>query len=203
MTRTRIAATLVAGLILIVWTAVDAVADQGEASAFVREVGEEALMLASDGALTEEERVDRYHILFEQSFDADAMSELVIGRHRDRLSEEELSEYRAVFGRYLVEVYGPQLANFMSARFAVTGERETREGLATVEARLASAPDEILHVRFKVRHAADGYRIVDVAVEGVSLIVVKRQEVASLLLRQGVEGMFAALRRQILLAEAR
>ena len=50
---------------------------------------------------------------------------------------------------------------------------------------------------FRVRPDGASYRVLDVTVEGASLIITKRDEFASVLRRKGMDVLLAHLRRQV------
>mgnify|MGYP002016441583 FL=1 len=54
-----------------------------------------------------------------------------------------------------------------------------------------------LKAAWRVRGSASGYKILDVIVEGVSMIATQRSEFAALVRRQGVMGLIDSLRMQV------
>ena len=56
---------------------------------------------------------------------------------------------------------------------------------------------ESVRADWRVRHIDGAFKIVDVVVEGISMVVTQRQEFAAVVRRHGVEGLIETLRARV------
>jgi phospholipid transport system substrate-binding protein len=52
-------------------------------------------------------------------------------------------------------------------------------------------------VDWRVRNIKDNYKIIDVVVEGVSMLVTQKAEFSAVLRQQGIDGLIGILRSQL------
>jgi len=151
---------------------------------------------ARDPALSPADRQAKVRGLVNRGFDLPAISRFVLGRHWRTASESERAQFSAAFTDYMVALYARQMANYGGEAFTVTGQRADSD-VVTVFTRVAQrdggAP---IGIDWRTVKAADGYRITDVVVEGISMMQTKRDEIGAVIARSGggLDGMIADLR---------
>jgi phospholipid transport system substrate-binding protein len=160
---------------------------------FVEELGAETLAILKGSANTPE-RQRRFRELFGKAFDVPQVGRFVLGRYWQRASEEERARYLEKFGDYVAAIYAMQFANYQGQSFRTTGARATGDGESTVTSEIVRQGQPPIAIEFRVKQAPNdqsggGFKIVDAVVEGVSLIVTKREEFAGVLGREGMAGI--------------
>jgi phospholipid transport system substrate-binding protein len=144
------------------------------------------------------ERLARFHRLFKADFDGLAIARFVLGRYWHSASEEERQEFLKLFEDYVVYVYGTRLSDFNGETFKVRGSRTDENGTIVstdVYSPGATAP---IKIDWRLVSQNGGFKITDVIVEGVSLLVTQRSEFASVIQRHGgqVGGLLAVMREK-------
>ncbi|HLI12634.1 MAG TPA: ABC transporter substrate-binding protein [Alphaproteobacteria bacterium] len=161
------------------------------ASDFVGKLADRAIAILKNKSLSKEEREQALSRLFLEGFDVGAIGRFVLGRYWQQASEEERREYLSTFRDYVVETYAIRFNSYAGQSFVINRSTPDGDKGAMVFSDIGSPGEEPAHVQWRVRQAGDALKIVDVIVEGVSLLVTQRSEFVSILQRNG--GKVAAL----------
>ncbi len=117
-----------------------------------------------------------------------------LGRYIGTATDEQLASYTDAFRSYIEETYEKRLDFFAGYAFEV--QRSRTLGAEDVVVRTSvSAPDGRRYVvDFRVGFdGGSGYRVTDIAIEGLSMLKTLRDEFASVIRRDGIEGLTALL----------
>lgn len=144
-------------------------------------------------------RERRFRQLFVGSFDAPAIGKFVLAGEWRKLSAEQRSQYLDRFSKYIAAIYAIQFSHYEGETFKITGPAAKDGADSFVKAALEKPSKAPIMLSFRVRETQGAYKIVDVAVDGVSLIVTKRSEFRSVIQHDGFDGLMrrmdAALQR--------
>ncbi len=174
-----------------------------EAAAFIEVLGTEAISTLGDPALSEERRIEEFRRLLYQGFDIRTIGRFALGRYWRRTTQDQRSEYEALFGEFLVSTYASRLNRYFSETLYVQGARGDGEDDAIVMSEIRHADWPPLKVNWRVRRSSSDYKIIDVIIEGLSMAITQRDEFASVIQRSGgtVEGLLVELRKKVGTAE--
>ena len=200
----RLSAAAVCSVITLavyVFAPAGAVARDDEAAEFVRSLGNRVLQTLSDKGLTQQDRTQRFYSMFMNSFDSDRISSFALGKYRRSVSPEEFEEYKSLFGKYMTGLYATKFAHYSGETFAVTNAEPVAPGGSNVSAEIRRKQGEPVRIVFKVDREGNDLKIYDVVIEGISLLFAKRQEITSVIARDGMEQLIARLRKAVQLAE--
>jgi phospholipid transport system substrate-binding protein len=164
-------------------------ATAGDPRSFVNGLGDEVIGILKTPGVNATERQQRFRALFTQSFDAQAIGRFVLGAYWNRASEAERQRYLNLFSDYVAAIYAIQFSHYDGASFKTEGVSPIGNGDQAVTAEIDRSDQPSLQVVFRVRSTPQGQKIVDVAVNSISLIVTKREEFAEVLATQGVQGI--------------
>ena len=174
-----------------------------DANVFMSEFWNRAVEVLSKKAPLEE-RLARFRQLFHADFDGPGIARFVLGRYWRSASEEEQQEYLKLFENYVVYVYGTRLSNFNGEAFRVRGSRTDESG--TIVSTDIISPGREPPIKIDWRLIADNgaFKINDVVIEGISMMVTQRSEFASVIQRHGgkVGGLLALMREKTNTASA-
>lgn len=183
----------------------NSLANEGqEAADFVRDFSDQALAMLSDETLEHEARVDEFRHLLTSGFHLELIGRFVLGRHWRRASEAERAEFAALFEDYLVASYAAKLGEYGGEQLVIQGGRPKGKSGAIVSSRILRPQGEAYQVEWRLRHGREGWRIIDVIVEGVSMAVTHRSEFSSVIASRGgtVGGLLEVLRSKTAQPEA-
>jgi phospholipid transport system substrate-binding protein len=156
-----------------------------EAEAFIGNLAAAALKDLSD-KLPEPEIEKRFRALLDKNFDMPRISRFVLGRYWNGASDQEKQDFQRLFEAYVVRAYSIRFSEYSGETVKVTGSR-SESADNTVVASQISQPDDAppVHVDWIVRKDGDGFRIADVSVDGVSMVLTQKQEFAAVIERSG------------------
>lgn len=188
----RFALLLAAGLVL--GAARPSLADEATARAYVTEIGNEALAILQPGG-SPEQRMPALENLFRKAFDLDTIGRAVVGQYWNKATAEQQEEYRKVFADFIVKTYARRLAPYALEGFTITGAKPVGKQDTLVETVIDRPDGPPLNYAWRVREGS-APKLVDVVVEGVSLTITHRADFATVLQRDGMDGLIATLRQK-------
>jgi phospholipid transport system substrate-binding protein len=177
-----------------------AVAEDGAtADQMIRALGKDAIAILTDQSLTVVQREEKFHRLLVQDFDIDLISRLSLGRFWRQASERQRSEYRQLFEIYVVKVYVARFNRYEGETFRVNAVRAGEGDDNVVLSQIDRPHDQPIRVDWKVRKEGDTFKVVDVAVEGVSMLAAQREEFTSVIQNGGgnVDTLLDQMRKRI------
>ena len=193
---------LVLGAALSLAAAQPAAALDGElggAAEFVQSFGNDAIAALTGEDLTDAELEARFRELFVIGFDVPAIARRALGRYWSRATAEERREYVRLFEDLIVHTYAARFRHYSGEQFVVHGLRPGPAGSTIVESRVISPKgDPPVRVDWLVTQDDARYKIQDVIIEGVSMVITQRSEFASVIRQRGgkVAGLIKALREK-------
>lgn len=175
-------------------------ADDGPGS-FVIRLGEKTIEKLTDISLTPAARESEFRTLLREGFAIKAIAKFVLGKYGAEAPAAKVDEFNQVFEDYIVSLYGKQYSAKGRHRFEVEKVAGTsRPSDSMVMTKIVSGDgSDPLHVNFQVRDLGDSFKILDVRVEGVSMVLAQRDEFTAYIGANGgeVDALITALRKRI------
>ena len=164
-------------------------------SGFVERLSDEATAVLVDASLSRAQRKAVFREMMQAYFDVDLISRVVLGKHWRSASDETRRAYRGLFESYVLTVYGRRLEGYAGETLEVGRARDKGKKGVFVASRLNRPQGAPWEVVWRLRRDGGTYRIVDVIVEGVSMVVTQRNEFDTVI-RQGggLESLLDRLR---------
>jgi len=143
-------------------------------------------------------RQARFRELFQTAFDGPGIARFVLGRYWRSASDDEQQEFLKLFEEYVVLVYSTRLADFSGEVLKVRGSRTDHDGIIVSTEIISQASATPIKVDWRLINTNGAFKINDVAIEGISMMVTQRSEFASVIQRHGgqVEGLLALMREK-------
>lgn len=181
------------GLILAVAAGVPASAlEQTAARAFVTKLADKTLtVLRADSDVAA--RANKLAPLLRDGLDLDAMGKFVLGRQGRELTTAQQKSFAQAFERHVVETYSDLLARQSVADVKITGDSKQPDGDVLVNSEITRGGAPSTPYDWRVRETKAGLKVVDVVINGVSLLITRRQEFASVMRKDGVDGLIRRL----------
>jgi len=155
-----------------------------DASVFMNELWHHAVEVLSK-KLPQTERLARFRELFHADFDGPGIARFVLGRYWRSASEQEQQEFLRLFEDYVVFVYGTRLSNFNGETFKVRSSRTDESGTVVSSDILGPSGEAPIKVDWRLITDKGAFKINDVVIEGISMLVTQRSEFASVIQRHG------------------
>ena len=175
-------------------------ADDGP-GAFVTRLGNKTIEKLTDASASQSVREGQFRELLREGFAVDTIGQFVLGKYRRTAQKETVIEFIDVFEEYIVSLYAKQFSRYSGETFNVEKVSDTsRAGDSIVMTKIVpSGGAEPLRVDFQVRNVGNTFKILDVRVEGVSMVLAQREEFTSYIAQHDgrVESLIDALRQRI------
>jgi phospholipid transport system substrate-binding protein len=189
---------LASALAVVLMLATPRVLAADDAANFVSHAADSVLALARDKSISQDEFKKRLRTIAEQDFDVPRIARFALGQYWRTASETDRQQFVDAFEDYMVQVYATRFRQYSGANFKVMGQRQ--EGNATmVTTQIAQAPgQQPAKVIWQIARQPNGYKITDVAIEGISQAVTYREEFSSVIAQHGgqVSGLTQHLREK-------
>ncbi|HEX5079319.1 MAG TPA: ABC transporter substrate-binding protein [Geminicoccaceae bacterium] len=171
-----------------------------EAEAAVRDLAAEIWRVLGRADLGDQGRVDAITLLLDEATDVGLLSRLVLGRYWQQLDEQQRVRYQALFRDVVMrnfasrlnqqakDAHGPFAERFVIASSAPAGKQDV-----LVRSRVRPESRDTIAVDWRLRGGDHGPVIIDVIIQGVSLLVSQRSEFAAVIERSDIKGLLAEL----------
>lgn len=168
-----------------------------DAAAFMNDLLNQAVAVLSGKASMAERRA-RFARLFHADFDGPGIARFVLGRYWRTASPEERQEFLKLFDDYVVLVYSTRLSDFSGEKFKVRGSRADADAVIVSTDISSPGAAQPIEIDWRLIGGDHGYKISDVVVGGVSMMVTERSEFASVIQRHGgqVQGLLSLMRQK-------
>ena len=198
--RAFIAATLMVALVIAAGGEHVAAQDD-RAVAFVRSIGADVIaILGNKDSSTFAEREATFRDLMVRGFDVPLVTRFVLGRHWKAATAAQRREFAAIFLDFLARVYASRFDSYSYGGETLTVHSAIADesGDTIVRARVTrpSGADPV-ELDFRVRPKDRTHKVVDLYVEGISMLLTHRAEFSSVVNRDGIDGLLRGLRARI------
>lgn len=141
-----------------------------------------------------EKRVSEIQTIAYGIFDFTTMSKLVLARNWRKMDKEKRAEFVREFRQHLSHTYGTRLDRFDQERVDVTGAQlEPRNDVSVITTIIGGQFDGAV-ISYRLRNRNDRWRIIDVVIEGVSLVSNYRSQFAEVLNGGSIDDLLTKLR---------
>jgi phospholipid transport system substrate-binding protein len=143
-------------------------------------------------------RYDRLAPVLRELFDLPFMAQKSVGRHWKTTSQEDQATLVDTFTRYTIANYAGRFHGYSGQHFETLGEEPSARGTRLVRTQLVNPEDDDVKLDYRLRDADGDWKIVDVYLNGtVSELALRRSEYSSMIKREGLEALLAALDERI------
>jgi phospholipid transport system substrate-binding protein len=127
-------------------------------------------------------------------FDFMALARLTLGNHWRSATTEQKAAFVDAFHQLLVRTYSVSLREYSNQSIEYQLLKGAGDGRrASVRMRIAAPGAAPIVVDYSLYATAEGWKIYDVIIEGISLVTNYRNSFGDLIRRQGLDGLIASL----------
>lgn len=198
LSRRSLIALFVAGMAIA--TVVPARADANtEARAFIQKLADTAMNTVAVKGLSDDERTRRFRDLFVDAFDLPEIGKLVLGRYWRIATPAQQQEFLKLFEDIQVYTWTKRFKDYSGETLEITAAAPEGETDMLLDSRIKRQRLEPIHVNWRLRKQPNGFRILDIKVEGASMALTHRSEYSSVIQASGgqVEGLLALMRAKV------
>jgi ABC-type transporter MlaC component len=168
-THVRVSTAISASVVVVLMSTPNHVIAQSHEGAknFIEMIAKQVVATIEDPRLTDEQRTGRYGEILDYALDVRLIARTAIGHHIRDITSEQKERYFKNFQRYIIDIYADRFGGHDDARLEVLGDVRNSEFDTLVNAKISGPRMSPRDTVFRVRGSDDGYKIVDVAVDGV------------------------------------
>ncbi len=177
-------------------TSLATMADETPAE-FVSVLGNDVLAeMRSSASLDQKEAYFRQ--MLGQDFDMDGISRFVLGPYWRTASPEQQQEFRALLENHIMRSHGRRLAESGGGDARVTSSQTDPNGVVFVTGEFTGPQGTRYVVDFQLGVVGGFYRIQDVAIDNVSMVMSYRSEIQTVLANHGgqLPALLTAMREE-------
>ena len=201
MSRVRIFAALIAAS-----TATPVIANDAEpaaetevsavdgAIAFTKKLTADATATLTDESASEAARLENFRQVLADGMALDAIGNFMIGDARKNMNDDQLARYDAIFPQYLTKLYAEQFQEIVGKPLQVVEAKPLRGRDVIVRTQFDRKEGSPIMVDWRVRQLKSGeHKAIDIIVQGVSIMLVKREEFSAFVATNGVDALMDRL----------
>ncbi|MDC1294804.1 ABC transporter substrate-binding protein [Myxococcota bacterium] len=143
---------------------------------------------------TTETRISEIESLAYEIFDFTTMSKLVLARNWKKMDKAKRKEFVVEFKRHLSRTYGTRLDRYEQEEVDVYGAQVEVRNDVSVKTRILGGQFDGAEIAYRLRNRRDEWKIIDVVIEGVSLVSNYRSQFKEVLNGGSIEDLLVRLR---------
>ena len=144
-----------------------------------------------------EGRYKRLAPAVEESHDLAGIAQFAAGRYWDKLSEQQKNTYVDTFAKLSIATYAYRFDDYSGEGFKTVSAESTASGDEVIHTVLTAPNAEDVHFDYILRRKDGVWRIINIIVDGVSDLAIKRSEYTKIIRDQGGDVLIAKLQGQI------
>jgi phospholipid transport system substrate-binding protein len=138
------------------------------------------LTVVSTLNLNKLEQKQKLSLLFEKYMDIDIIARAVLGNAWRKASSSERKAFIFEFKEYISNKYGRQFSDFKGTKLKIHKSRDTGTKAGVLVSSYITIPNrELIKVIWQVSDGSGYLKLVDIKVEGISMLSTERQEFRS------------------------
>lgn len=192
---------ILTGILLYLLGSQISIAVEQNPEQLIRQTAEQVLMqIKANAELYRADPAKLYALVDEvvlPHFNFEKMTELALGRNKDKISAEQKPIIVKEFRILLVRTYGKALLEFNDQEIIyLPMTPSSKEGYATVKTEIQQAGGFPIPLNYKLRLEAGSWKVYDISVDDVSLVTNYRSSFSRQIRKNGVDGLIKTLRER-------
>jgi phospholipid transport system substrate-binding protein len=188
---------MVAGIAVAAGLLLNVAAASADEITFVKSLADKAIDILRDRSVSLEGREDRLRSLLHDSFAMEKIGRFVVGRYWNAMTPDQQGEYQELFAAWVLRTYSARLGGYSGQQFVIDRTADAGSSDLYVRTRIVQDGMEPLRCDWRIRDFGGTYKVVDVVVEGVSMLATQLSEFGAVLRKHGPEGLIEALQARL------
>lgn len=141
-------------------------------------------------------RDQAFRDLMAKGIDVEFLGKQALARYWKTATEAERQQYKTIFDDYMLRTITSRLARFEQETVKVTGATKGPKD-DTIVASQVIGKGEPIQMDWQVRRMDGGLKIIDVKIEGISMLITTREEFGGIVSQKGMSGLLDAMKAKI------
>jgi phospholipid transport system substrate-binding protein len=170
------------------------------ARAMIEQVLREVTAVLRDTKMTRDEKRVKVQAIAEKTIDFETMGRLAMGANWRDLSDAKKAEFTKEFKQHVINTYGHFTDDYTDEDLAVAADNAEARNDWTVLTKIIGTKDgarqELAKVDYRLRQADGKWKIIDITIEGVSMMSNFRSQFQDIMTSGGIEKLLKLLREK-------
>ena len=154
-----------------------------EAESFIDEFSNEAINILSNDSLDENKKSNLFTSLVMNSIDLNLISKFVLSKAWKNATNDEKERYINAFKEYFVNSYSNKLNQYSGEKVKISGSSEAGKYIIVESNVIKEDMDNLqINISWRIIKKDNQFKIIDLNIEGISLVIAQREEFQSFLL---------------------
>jgi len=186
-------AAVISAPVSVVWANTNAV----QARKLIEDLTQQALTIMKNEQSDLDQREKKFRTILTEYFAMQSISKRVAGKHWQNMSPQQQQEFQKLFSEWVLKTYSRRFGGYKGQTIDIQKASAVSDDTFLVQTKLQGG-ERANKVDWRVVEEGAGKpRIVDVSVDGVSMLVAQKSEVASIVKNKGVDGLLSTLRKHV------
>ncbi|MFI5366877.1 MAG: phospholipid-binding protein MlaC [Candidatus Binatia bacterium] len=165
-------------------------------TAVVQQTADAVVAVLADKSLTTDQKRQKVEAIVYGHFDFETLSRLVLARNWRDLSPDQQNAFVEQFKRHLSMTYEKNVETYNNEKAVVIGDRAEARDDWTVKTKVIRPNAEDILIDYRLRKEDAGWRVIDVIIEGVSLVANFRSQFQEIISHDGAAKLIDLLREK-------
>jgi len=171
--------------------------DLEQARAFIVDLSERAVAILKDPAIDAAQRQQQVSDLIREGMWMKYVSRFVLGRFWRTATKPQRREFAAVFEQFILSELSKRLVGYTDQHIEVGKATAAGKRDILVDAAVVGDDGQPIALQWRVRLVKGHYKVIDLAVENISMAIEKRAEFSALADKSGVDGLIETLKTKV------
>lgn len=170
-----------------------------EAKKFIQSIGDHAIEVLQQKTMSLEQREDKFRGILTDAFAIPLIGRFVLGTLWPKATPEQQTQYLALFQEWIVKTYAIRFGGYSGEKFSVTDTKTNEQDKDVFVGTRIDRPEgkPAVMASWRVRVVDGKPKIVDIQVEGVSMLVTHRSEFSAVGTNGGLNAILDSLKQRI------
>ena len=166
---------------------------------FIESLGQEVLTKIAAKNITEKQREKNFRELYTRAFDNNYISQFVLGRYWKKINKKTQEEFVKSFNEYLIMIYAPKFKGWSGKFKTISSQVENNMYVVAMQLVTNSNSPTSLNLDWRMILKNKEFKILDVNIDGVSMLVTQRAEFSSVIKNHplGVKGLIKQMNDKV------
>jgi len=165
-------------------------AEQEKAKDFIETFATRAIDVLKNKELSEEQTFAEYRALLKEGFALDYIAKICLSRHRKKANDDELRDYYSLFPEFIMKVNSARLKKLNTTKVVIDKVTPSGNEDIFIRTKIFNLENKAYDVDWRVRSDKNGTtKIIDVKIEGISMVATQRDDFTSRITTSGVGGL--------------
>ena len=149
---------------------------------FVTKFANEAITILGSEQISKNEKNNKFTNLVMSAIDLNLISQFVLSKSWKSATDDQKERYISAFKKYFINSYANKLDQYSGEKIIVNGSEEAGKYVIVDTDIVREGTDTLkINLKWRLSNKNDDIKIIDLNIEGISLVIAQREEFQSFL----------------------